>query len=118
MRIDSEDDGYGADYVDSEPESNSDDDDYDDDMSDFVVEADEDEEEKDLQRALKRQVKSRSKGKGRAMVVDDSDDEVIYGLPKRKPAAAAQGEGEEKADLMWRFLPSTKMKYMMEALGE
>ena len=59
-----------------------------------------------------------SKGKGRAMVVDDSDDEVIYGLPKRKPAAAAQGEGEEKADLMSRFLPSTKMKYMMEALGE
>ncbi|KAL1667297.1 SNF2 family N-terminal domain-containing protein [Schizophyllum commune] len=116
MRIDSEDDGYGADYVESEPESNSDDDDYDDDMSDFVVEADEDEEEKDLQRALKRQAKSRSKGKGRAMVVDDSDDEVIYGLPKRKPAAAAQGEGEEKADLMSRFLPSTKMKYMMEAL--
>ncbi|KAL1695226.1 SNF2 family N-terminal domain-containing protein [Schizophyllum commune] len=115
MRIDSDDSGYGADYIESEQESNSEDDDYDDDMSDFIVEADEDEEEKDLQRALKRQAKSRAKGKGRAMVVDDSDDEVIYGLPKRKPAAAAQGEGE-KADLMSRFLPSTKMKYMMEAL--
>ena len=63
-------------------------------MSDFIVEADEDGEEKDLQCALKRQAKSRAKGKGRAMVVDDSD-EVIYGLPKRKSAAAAQGEGEK-----------------------
>ncbi|KAL1744579.1 SNF2 family N-terminal domain-containing protein [Schizophyllum fasciatum] len=116
MRVDTDDEEYGADSVESDPESNSDDDDYDDDMSDFIVEADEDEEEKDIQRALKRQARSQAKGKRRAMKIEDSDDEgVVFGLPKQTRVTPAK-DGGEKAELMSRFLPSTKMRYMMEAL--
>ncbi|KDR76486.1 hypothetical protein GALMADRAFT_246858 [Galerina marginata CBS 339.88] len=87
-------------------------DDEDEDMSDFIVESDEDEEEKDARRALKKRL-----GKKRATIILDSDDEpetpeekeVIFGVRKKVPA-------KEKVKLMSRFLPSTKMKYMMDEL--
>ncbi|TRM55791.1 SNF2 family N-terminal domain-containing protein [Schizophyllum amplum] len=102
MRIvDSDDSGAAS-------ETESDGDDYDDDdISDFIVGSDEDEDEKDFIRAQKRQ--AQHKGKARAMVIDDSDDEgVVFGL-KRQPAP-----GAPKIELMSKFLPSTKMKYMMD----
>ncbi|KAH7924689.1 hypothetical protein BV22DRAFT_1012721 [Leucogyrophana mollusca] len=80
----------------------------DDDMSDFIVESDEDEEEKDARRALKK-----SLGKRRAMVVesDDEMDDVVIGAPRTQEALPT---GPVK--MMSKFLPSTKMKRMMEHL--
>ncbi|KDQ60258.1 hypothetical protein JAAARDRAFT_205244 [Jaapia argillacea MUCL 33604] len=99
--------------VDSEDDSEEDDDeDEGDDMSDFIVESDEDEEEKDARRALKKRL---SKGKGRAIVLDcDEDDDIICGKPKDKPQPTRQQDGQIM--LMSKFLPSTKMKFMMESL--
>ncbi|KAF6753723.1 SNF2 family N-terminal domain-containing protein [Ephemerocybe angulata] len=95
-----------------------DDEDDDDDMSDFIVEDDEDEEDKDARRALK-QRRNKGKGKRRANVIIDSDEEVedapeIEGvLLGRKSKAQLEKEALEK---MPRFLPSTKMKFMMELI--
>lgn len=74
-----------------------------DDMSDFIVESDENEDKKDARREMKRRLKG--KGKQRAIVIsDDEDDDIIYGA---KPDVLTKG-GPIK--LMARFLPSTKMK--------
>uniref|UniRef100_A0A8H8CFK2 Uncharacterized protein n=1 Tax=Psilocybe cubensis TaxID=181762 RepID=A0A8H8CFK2_PSICU len=89
-------------------ESDSDDDD----MSDFIVQSDEDEEEKDARRALKKRL-----GKKRANIILDSDDEpdtpeekeIIFGVRKKHVPT-------EDIKLMPKFLPSTKMKYMMDQL--
>ncbi|KAJ7128105.1 SNF2 superfamily protein, partial [Mycena filopes] len=97
--------------VDSDPEDDA----KDSDMSDFIVESDEDEEEKDARAAVKKRL-----GKRRAVnVIIDSDDEnvddtplekeVLFGAPKKKLT-------KEEVKLMPRFLPSTKMKEMMDVL--
>ncbi|EKM56552.1 uncharacterized protein PHACADRAFT_207772 [Phanerochaete carnosa HHB-10118-sp] len=89
----------------------SDEDVDDDEMSDFIVESDED-EEKDARRELKK----RLKGKRRAIVLsDDEDEDVIFGTKQGKPEAVA---GEQPIRLMAKFLPSTKMKHMMELLKQ
>ncbi|KAG6335342.1 hypothetical protein ID866_3753 [Astraeus odoratus] len=83
----------------------SDSDAYDDDLSDFIVQ---DEEEKNIRRDLKRSKRKR-------MIVDSDDDieevekEAIFGN-----AEACPPTGEIK--VMSRFLPSTKMKKMIEHL--
>ncbi|KAJ6631188.1 SNF2 family N-terminal domain-containing protein [Mycena sp. CBHHK59/15] len=95
----------------SDADTESEDEDEDDDMSDFIVESDEDEEEKDARRILKKRV-----GKRRAIIVDSDDEidtpeehEVLLGAPKKNLS-------KEAIKLMPRFLPSTKMKAMMETL--
>ncbi|KAF4616900.1 hypothetical protein D9613_008762 [Agrocybe pediades] len=108
----SDDDGDDVMKSDSEAEAGAEDDD----MSDFIVESDEDEEEKDARRAFKRRL---GKGKMRANVILDSDDEldtpeekeVIFGVPKKQ----LPNDGQPIKN-MSKFLPSTKMKYMMDAL--
>lgn len=94
-----------------------DEEDSDDDMSDFIVEDDEDEEEKDERRAEKQKIR-RLKGKRKAFVVLDSDEEIDEPevqsvLLGRKSKAEMEAEALQK---MPRFLPSTKMKYMMELI--
>ncbi|KDQ22579.1 hypothetical protein PLEOSDRAFT_1109681 [Pleurotus ostreatus PC15] len=97
----------------SEEEEVSEDDD-DDNMSDFIVDSDEDEdyEEKSASRAIKKRLAKRT-------IVLDSDDEipddqVIFGLkPAATPTPAAH---DGPVVMMPKFLPSTKMKYMMEIL--
>ncbi|KAF8838463.1 hypothetical protein BDN67DRAFT_971507 [Paxillus ammoniavirescens] len=83
-----------------------DDDDDDDSMSDFIVEDGEDEEEKDSRRESKKRIQKR-----RNMVVDSDDDEAIFGRPS-PDAALSTGQ----MHMMSKFLPSTKMKKMMEHL--
>jgi len=88
--------------------------DDDDEMSDFIVQSDEDEEEKDVRRSLKNRL-----GKRRAIVIESEDEievtpqerEVIFGAKKRQGLVSG-----EQIKLMPRFLPSTKMKHMMECL--
>ncbi|KAJ3936205.1 MAG: SNF2 superfamily protein [Lentinula lateritia] len=82
----------------------------DDDMSDFIVECDDDEEEQEVRKALKKCL-----GKPKARVILDSDEEesdeekeVIFGKSNIKKLSP------EAIKLLPRFLPSTKMKYMME----
>jgi hypothetical protein len=94
--------------IDSDEEESEDDDD-DDDMSDFIVESDEDEEEKDIRRALKRNRANR-----RPIVLDSDDEdtpedsEAIFGeRPKTQIS-------QEQIKLMPRFLPSTKMKVLVD----
>ncbi|KAI0070755.1 hypothetical protein K474DRAFT_702536 [Panus rudis PR-1116 ss-1] len=92
-------------------------DDDDDDISDFIVGSGEDEEEKDARRALKLKLQSgsrrKSKGKQRAIVIsDDEDDDIIIGA--RPTHVEETKTGEIKT--MSRFLPSTKMKHMMDTL--
>ncbi|KIJ63774.1 hypothetical protein HYDPIDRAFT_155277 [Hydnomerulius pinastri MD-312] len=88
------------------------DDDDDDDMSDFIVENGEDEDEKDARRDLKKRLQ-----KKRKMVIDSDDDfeedekDVIFG---QASPDAVTSTGQVK--MMSRFLPSTKMKKMMEHL--
>ncbi|CCM00776.1 uncharacterized protein FIBRA_02818 [Fibroporia radiculosa] len=94
-------------FMDSDDEGDEGDDG---DMSDFIVQSDEDEEEKDTRRALKQRLSKR-----RAIVISDDDDDdidpdVICGA---KPDVDAP---PEQIKLMPKFLPSTKMKHMMENL--
>ncbi|KZT22721.1 hypothetical protein NEOLEDRAFT_625750 [Neolentinus lepideus HHB14362 ss-1] len=99
-----------ADDIDEEEEDDGADDD--DDLSDFIVQDDEDEEEKDERRTQKKRL-----GKARAIVLDsdnEEDVEVIYG--KKSPESAPAGDG--KIRLMSKFLPSTKMKHMMESIRQ
>ncbi|KAL4260457.1 SNF2/RAD54 helicase family protein [Pleurotus pulmonarius] len=106
--IDSADECY------SEEEEASEDYEDDDNMSDFIVDSDEDEdyEEKSASRAIKKRLTKRT-------IVLDSDDEkpdeqVVFGLkPVIKPTPAAH---DGTVMMMPKFLPSTKMKYMMEIL--
>ncbi|EMD34880.1 hypothetical protein CERSUDRAFT_86316 [Gelatoporia subvermispora B] len=84
----------------------------DDSMSDFIVESDEDEEEKDARRAHRKRL-----GKRRAAMVLDSDEEMEYDddvICGTKPAPIDVPMADIK--MMPKFLPSTKMKYMMELL--
>ncbi|KIP09902.1 hypothetical protein PHLGIDRAFT_101971 [Phlebiopsis gigantea 11061_1 CR5-6] len=78
----------------------------DDGLSDFIVKDDEDENEKDARWRLK--------GKRKEIIVlsDDEDDDLIIGAKPDVPAASDQ------IKLMPKFLPSTKMKHMMESLKE
>ncbi|KAF8970384.1 P-loop containing nucleoside triphosphate hydrolase protein [Flammula alnicola] len=106
-----ESDDEGDDVFDSGSDEDEDDNDNDD-LSDFIVESDED-EEKDARRSIKKRL-----GKKRANVILDSDDEpdtpeekeVIFGIRKKMPVS------KDAIKLMPRFLPSTKMKYMMDQL--
>ncbi|PPQ82538.1 hypothetical protein CVT25_007147 [Psilocybe cyanescens] len=105
---DSDDDGDDVLKSDSEDDNGNDDDD----MSDFIVESDEDEEEKDARLALKKRL-----GKRKAHVILDSDEEpetpeekeIIFGARKKHVS-------KEAIKLLPRFLPSSKMKYMMDQL--
>ncbi|KAJ3805241.1 SNF2 family N-terminal domain-containing protein [Lentinula lateritia] len=97
------------DGIDEEDEDEYDDDD----MSDFIVESD-DEEEEDVRKALTKCI-----GKRQARVILDSDEEesdeekeVIFGKNNVKKLSP------EAIKLLPRFLPSTKMKYMMEHIRQ
>ncbi|TFY57616.1 hypothetical protein EVG20_g8474 [Dentipellis fragilis] len=99
--------------------------DLDDDLSDFIVGSDEDEEEKTARRSTRKRV-----SKKRAIVLDSDDEEsVVFGLPKKQPvkqeaqaepsgSGEAKGKAKGKVQLMSKFLPSTKMKHMMELLQQ
>ncbi|KAF8804469.1 hypothetical protein BYT27DRAFT_7243611 [Phlegmacium glaucopus] len=109
------DDEMGDEAATGSEDDYSEDDDDDDDISDFIVHSDEDEEEKDARRALKKRM-----GKKRMNVILDSDDEleapevkeVVFGVRKKVRLS------EEAIKLLPRFLPSTKMKYMMDQLEQ
>ncbi|KAF7350506.1 putative ATP-dependent helicase C23E6.02 [Mycena venus] len=84
------------------------------DMSDFIVESDEDEEEKDARLVMK----NKRLGKRRAIkTIVDSDDEIVE-APEEREILFGKKPRLSKAEvkLMPRFLPSTKMKAMMEVL--
>ncbi|KAJ6590535.1 SNF2 superfamily protein [Mycena vulgaris] len=93
----------------------SEDDAGDSDLSDFIVESDEDEDEKDARRNLKKRI-----GKRRAIILDsDDEDEVVNDdTPEEKEVlfGAKPKLSKEAIKLMPRFLPSKKMKHMMEIL--
>ncbi|KAJ7696132.1 SNF2 superfamily protein [Mycena olivaceomarginata] len=96
----------------AEQDSASEDDYKDSDMSDFIVESDEDEEEKDARLAVKK------RGKRRAITrIVDSDDEMEE-VPEEKEIVFGKKPRLSKAEIkvMPRFLPSTKMKAMMEVI--
>ncbi|PSR76194.1 hypothetical protein PHLCEN_2v8617 [Hermanssonia centrifuga] len=82
----------------------------DEDMSDFIMQSDEDEEEKDRRRRARI---SLGKQKEKAILISDdseSDDDIVYRAKRGRIAARQQVQP------MPRFLPSTKMKCMMESL--
>ncbi|PCH44932.1 hypothetical protein WOLCODRAFT_145249 [Wolfiporia cocos MD-104 SS10] len=88
------------------------DEDYDDDLSDFIVQDGEDEEEKNARHALKKRL-----GKRRAIVLSDEEDvdeDIICGVRPDPPRDLSP----EQVKMLPRFLPSTKMKYMMERLRD
>ncbi|KAJ3999884.1 SNF2 superfamily protein [Lentinula boryana] len=93
-----------------EVDSESEDDDYDE-RCDFIVQSDEDEEEKDTRKEPKKHL-----GRPKTMVILDSDEEVI----DEEENEVIFGRNNvtklpsETMKLLPRFLPSTKMKYMME----
>ncbi|KAF7800359.1 hypothetical protein EIP86_011609 [Pleurotus ostreatoroseus] len=93
--------------------SEDEEDDGDDDLSDFIVEDDEDEEEAEARIREKKRLRSKGKGKARAIIVsdDEEDADVICGA---RPDHV--NLPPEKVKLMPKFLPSTKMKHMMENL--
>ncbi|KAJ7039861.1 SNF2 superfamily protein [Mycena alexandri] len=101
--------------VEAEEESASEDDDKDSDMSDFIVESDEDEDEKDARLVMKKRL-----GKRRAITtIIDSDDELVDDTPEEKEVlfgAPKKKLTKEEVKLLPRFLPSTKMKEMMDVL--
>ncbi|TFK47603.1 P-loop containing nucleoside triphosphate hydrolase protein [Heliocybe sulcata] len=100
----------GADDIEDDEEDEEEEDEDDDDLRDFIVQDDEDEEEKDERRAQKKRL-----GKARAIVLDSDDEadaEIIYGKKSPEPVRPADG----KIRLMSKFIPSTKMKHMMENL--
>ncbi|KAI0313327.1 SNF2 family N-terminal domain-containing protein [Amylostereum chailletii] len=88
----------------------------DDGMSDFIVEDDEDDEDYEENAARRRLRKRLSKGKKRAIVLDSDDEweeeetEVVFGRPKKITVSP------EEMKLMPSFMPSTKMKQMMDTL--
>ncbi|KAJ7660054.1 SNF2 family N-terminal domain-containing protein [Mycena rosella] len=98
-------------------ETASEDDEGDSDLSDFIVGSDEDEEEKDARRNLKKRI-----GKRRAIIVEsDSEEEAGNDdTPEEKEVLfGARPKLSKKAvKLMPRFLPSAKMKHMMENLKQ
>ncbi|TCD64091.1 hypothetical protein EIP91_004563 [Steccherinum ochraceum] len=97
--------------VDSD-EEDEEEDDGDTSMDDFIVEDDEDEDDWEERRAARRASRRVSKGKAsaRRIVMSDDEDEVIFGARPSIPIP------EEKIALLPKFLPSTKMKHMMESL--
>ncbi|KAJ6571813.1 SNF2 family N-terminal domain-containing protein [Mycena capillaripes] len=104
-----------SDVEEADEESVSEDDYKDSDMRDFIVESDEDEEEKDARLAMKKRL-----GKRRAVTTiidsDDSDDEPVAPEEKEVLFGAKKKLTKAEIKLMPRFLPSTKMKAMMEVL--
>ncbi|EPQ53423.1 hypothetical protein GLOTRDRAFT_139677 [Gloeophyllum trabeum ATCC 11539] len=126
----------GADDVDMDDEEDEEDEEDDDDMRDFIVDddADDDEEygsrrpskkapvvvdgdDEDGEFAPPRANTRKGKGKARAIILDSDDEEdaeVIFGKKEPEPERPADG----KIRLMSKFLPSTKMKHMMESLRE
>ncbi|KAJ7437384.1 P-loop containing nucleoside triphosphate hydrolase protein [Mycena galericulata] len=100
-----------------EEEPASDDDDYkDSDLSDFIVESGEDEEEKDVRRNMKKRL-----GKRRAITtILDSDEEMDDVTPEETEIlfGARKKLSKEDIKLMPKFLPSTKMKAMMDVLKQ
>ncbi|KAJ7770573.1 SNF2 superfamily protein [Mycena metata] len=101
--------------VEAKEESASEDDEKDSDMSDFIVESDEDEDEKDARLVMKKRL-----GKRRAITtIVDSDDEIMDDTPEEKEVlfgAPKKKLTKEEVKLLPRFLPSTKMKEMMDVL--
>ncbi|KAF7349219.1 putative ATP-dependent helicase C23E6.02 [Mycena sanguinolenta] len=81
------------------------------DLSDFIVESNEDEEEKDARRKMKRL------GKWRRITIVDSDDEMEE-APEETEVLFGRRPRLSKAEvkLMPRFLPSTKMKAMIDMI--
>ncbi|TFK39291.1 SNF2 family N-terminal domain-containing protein [Crucibulum laeve] len=90
-------------------------DDDDDDMNDFIVRTDEEDDEKDARHIAKKRL-----GKRRAVVVYDSEDEIDSNTPEEEEVILGSKRKfevpEDSIELLPKFLPSTKMKYMMEQL--
>jgi hypothetical protein len=95
--------------IDSDSNEEESEDDEDDDMSDFIVESDEDEEEKDIRRALKR-----SRANRRAIVLDSDDEDTPEDAEAIFGARSKTQISQEQIKLMPRFLPSTKMKVLVD----
>ncbi|KAG5653742.1 hypothetical protein H0H81_010999, partial [Sphagnurus paluster] len=93
-------------------ESESEDEDCEDGLSDFIAEDDEDEEQTDTRRKRVKRL-----GKRRANVIIDSEDEIEESPEQEEILFGKKVRmSPEASKLMPRFLPSTKMKYMMEYL--
>ncbi|KAI0089494.1 SNF2 family N-terminal domain-containing protein [Irpex rosettiformis] len=91
--------------------------DSDQEMRDFIVEDDESETEKDAQREARRRLVRKPKGK-RAVrrIIQDSDDEDGGGIIHGAKPHLEDNFTPEQIAMFPEFLPSTKMKQMMEAL--
>ncbi|TFY75227.1 hypothetical protein EWM64_g8785 [Hericium alpestre] len=98
-------------YIDSEDDSEHED--LDDDLSDFIAADDEDEEEEN---EFRRKLRKRAP-RNRAIILDsDEEDEVVFGRPKKQEPVLQDVKGKGKMQLMSKFLPSTKMKHMMDLI--
>ncbi|KZP29288.1 hypothetical protein FIBSPDRAFT_917412 [Athelia psychrophila] len=96
--------------VDSEDDSEGE---ADSDMDDFIVHSDEDEEDKNIQQAQKKRL---GKRRAFAMVesdseIDEEDEDIIHGRRMR-----SDPKEDEDVQMLPSFLPSTKMKRMMDLL--
>ncbi|KAJ6499605.1 SNF2 superfamily protein [Mycena vitilis] len=107
-----------SDVEEADEASASEDDYQDSDLDDFIVESDEDEEEKDARLAVKKRL-----GKRRAATTildsdeeEEDDDEPVAPEEKEVLFGAKKKLTKAEIKLMPRFLPSTKMKAMMEVL--
>ncbi|KAJ3796224.1 SNF2 family N-terminal domain-containing protein [Lentinula aff. detonsa] len=98
--------------IDSESEYEDDDNDE---RCDFIVQSDEDEEEKDARKEPKKYL-----GRPKTMVILDSDEEVTDDEENEVIVGRnnATKLSPEAIKLLPRFLPSTKMKYMMEHIKQ
>ena len=84
------------------------------DLDDFIVQSDEDESEKDIRLAERRRLgRKRTIRQVLSDTEDDEDNEVVYGKTRKVSLAIAE---DVDIKMMPRFLPSTKMKKMMESL--
>ena len=97
--------------VDSEDDTEGE---LDSDLDDFIVQSDEDESEKDIRLTERRRLgRKRSIRQVLSDTEDDEDNEVVYGKTHKASPATAE---DVDIKMMPRFLPSTKMKKMMESL--
>lgn len=97
--------------VDSDDDSEGE---LDSDLDDFIVQSDEDESEKDIRLAERRRSgRKRTIRQVLSDTEDDEDNEVVYGKTRKTPLATAENIDIK---MLPRFLPSTKMKMMMESL--
>ena len=109
-------------YIDSEDDEEHSE--LDDELSDFIVDDDEDEDEHEARRALQKKLAGKGKApakkpvRRKGIVLDSEDEfepeeeEVVFGKPKKEKVVL----DPEQIKLMPKFLPSAKMKHMMDTI--